>query len=47
MDSTVGFRIPHPRWSQMTERVIDTGDRVKTQPFNGYAGHVAKMYPAL
>ncbi len=45
--SNVNPKVPHPRWSQMTERVIDTGDRVKTQPFNGYASYVAKMYPAL
>src|SRR6266403_426695 len=37
---------PHPRWSQATERVIDTGDRVKTQPFNGYGNQVAKLYAA-
>ncbi len=45
--SNVNPKVPHPRWSQMTERIIDTGDRVKTQPFNGYASYVAKMYPAL
>lgn len=46
-ESNVNPKVPHPRWSQMTERVIDTGDRVKTQPFNGYGSYVAKMYPAL
>lgn len=46
-ESNVNPKVPHPRWSQMTERVIDTGDRVKTQPFNGYASHVAKMYPTM
>lgn len=46
-ESNVNPKVPHPRWSQMTERVIDTGDRVKTQSFNGYASYVAKMYPAL
>ena len=45
--SNVNPKVPHPRWSQATERVIDTGDRVKTQPFNGYADSVAKMYPPL
>jgi sulfoxide reductase catalytic subunit YedY len=46
-ESNVNPKKPHPRWSQATERLIDTGDRVKTQPFNGYANHVAKMYPAI
>ena len=46
-ESNVNPKVPHPRWSQMTERIIDTGDRVKTQPFNGYASYVAKMYPAI
>ncbi len=44
--SNVNPKVPHPRWSQMTERIIDTGDRVKTQPFNGYGSYVATMYPA-
>ena len=35
---------PHPRWSQATERLIDTGARVPTQPFNGYGDFVAKLY---
>jgi len=46
-ESNVNPWKPHPRWSQATERLIDTGDRVKTQIFNGYGSHVAKMYPAL
>jgi len=36
--------VPHPRWSQATERVVDTGDRVKTFLYNGYANEVAKLY---
>jgi len=35
------------RWSQATERLIDTGDRVRTQSFNGCADQVAKLYPSL
>ena len=46
-ESNVNPKVPHPRWSQATERVIDTGDRVRTQPFNGYASYVAALYPAL
>ncbi len=43
-ESNVNPAVPHPRWSQATERVIDTGDRIRTQPFNGYASMVAKLY---
>ena len=43
-ESNVDPSIPHPRWSQATERLIDSGDRVKTLPYNGYADQVAKLY---
>ena len=43
-ESNVDPSIPHPRWSQATERMIDTGLRVKTQPYNGYGLHVASLY---
>lgn len=41
--------VPHPRWSQATERRIGTGgffgaDRRETLMFNGYADEVADMY---
>ncbi|MCB9765519.1 MAG: protein-methionine-sulfoxide reductase catalytic subunit MsrP [Alphaproteobacteria bacterium] len=36
--------IPHPRWSQATDRVIPTGERVKTPMYNGYAAQVAGLY---
>ncbi len=36
--------IPHKRWSQATERIIPTGERVPTLPYNGYADWVALMY---
>jgi sulfoxide reductase catalytic subunit YedY len=44
-ESNVNPDVPHPRWSQATERMIDTGDRVKTQMFNGYGKYVAALYP--
>lgn len=44
-ESNVNPKIPHPRWSQAFERLIDTGDRVRTQPFNGYGNQVARLYP--
>jgi methionine sulfoxide reductase catalytic subunit len=44
-ESNVDPRVPHPRWSQATERMVDTGERVPTQYLNGYAGLVGKLYP--
>lgn len=41
----VNPKIPHPRWSQASERVIPTGERIATLPFNGYAAQVAGLYP--
>lgn len=43
-ESNVNPAVPHPRWSQATERLIDSGDRVKTQPYNGYGKYVANLY---
>lgn len=42
--------VPHPRWSQATERQIGAGffaPRVDTQLFNGYAEQVAGMYDGM
>jgi sulfoxide reductase catalytic subunit YedY len=36
--------IPHPRWSQAMEKLIDTGERRPTLPFNGYGEWVAGLY---
>ena len=33
--------VPHPRWSQATERLLGTGERVPTQLYNGYAEECA------
>jgi sulfoxide reductase catalytic subunit YedY len=35
--------VPHPRWSQATERLLGTGQVVPTLPFNGYADLVASL----
>jgi len=43
-ESNVDPKVPHPRWSQATERLVDTGDRVPTLPYNGYGDQVAKYY---
>lgn len=39
--------VPHPRWSQATERRIGELSRRKTLPFNGYAEQVAKLYDGM
>ena len=39
--------VPHPRWSQATERRIGETSRIKTMLFNGYAEEVAHLYPDL
>ncbi|MFM7201603.1 MAG: protein-methionine-sulfoxide reductase catalytic subunit MsrP [Myxococcota bacterium] len=36
--------VPHPRWSQATERMIGTGERRPTQLYNGYGEQVAALY---
>jgi len=43
-ESNVDPAVPHPRWSQATERMVDTGDRVRTRPYNGYGAEVASLY---
>jgi sulfoxide reductase catalytic subunit YedY len=43
-ESNVNPKVPHPRWSQAVERMIDTDDRVKTQLYNGYGSYVARLY---
>ena len=35
---------PHPRWSQATEKLIDTGERRATLPYNGYGEWVSQLY---
>lgn len=44
-ESNVNPNVDHPRWSQATERIIDTGSRVRTKLYNGYGDYVAKLYP--
>jgi sulfoxide reductase catalytic subunit YedY len=43
--------VDHPRWSQRTERRIGGGslfgNRIETQPFNGYGEHVAQLYAGM
>ncbi|MEA3336189.1 MAG: protein-methionine-sulfoxide reductase catalytic subunit MsrP [Chloroflexota bacterium] len=39
--------VPHPRWSQRTERRIGETKRRATLPFNGYADQVAHLYDGM
>lgn len=45
--ANINPEVPHPRWSQATERLISTGDRVPTRLFNGYGEWVAGLYEGL
>lgn len=45
--ANVNPEVPHPRWSQATERALATGERVPTLLFNGYGEFVADMYKGL
>ena len=36
--------VPHPRWSQATERDLGTSQRVATKLYNGYGAQVAHLY---
>lgn len=42
--SNVDPTVPHPRWSQATERLIGVDERVKTLPYNGYGEYVGSLY---
>lgn len=45
--ANVNPEVPHPRWSQATERRIGTVGRIDTQMFNGYGEYVADMYAGM
>jgi sulfoxide reductase catalytic subunit YedY len=45
--ANVNPEVAHPRWSQASERVLGTGDRVATLLFNGYGDFVADMYRGM
>jgi sulfoxide reductase catalytic subunit YedY len=39
--------VAHPRWSQATENVLGTNDRIPTQLYNGYAEYVSDLYKSM
>jgi len=45
--ANVNPAVAHPRWSQATERLIGTNERVPTQIWNGYGDQVASLYQGL
>ncbi len=45
--ANVNPEVDHPRWSQATERVLETGDKIPTQLFNGYGEQVAYLYEGM
>jgi methionine sulfoxide reductase catalytic subunit len=45
--ANVNPEVPHPRWSQASERVLGTNERVPTQIFNGYGEFVSGLYEGL
>jgi len=45
--ANVNPAVPHPRWSQATEELIGTGQRVPTRIYNGYGEQVASLYAGM
>lgn len=45
--SNVNPDVPHPRWSQSSERQIGELCRRRTLPFNGYAAEVDHLYEGM
>ena len=48
-EANVNPNVPHPRWSQATERVLSEGaswswEKRPTLPYNGYGEYVASLY---
>lgn len=39
--------VPHPRWSQASEQLLGSEERVPTLLFNGYGEQVAELYKGL
>lgn len=45
--ANVNPNVPHPRWSQATERRIGESGRIDTLMFNGYEDEVAYLYDGM
>ncbi|WP_422002997.1 protein-methionine-sulfoxide reductase catalytic subunit MsrP [Reyranella sp.] len=42
--ANVNPKVPHPRWSQATEKPLGSSERIPTLLYNGYAEFVAGLY---
>ena len=45
--ANVNPEVPHPRWSQATERPLGQQERIPTELFNGYGEQVAHLYTGM
>ncbi|HEY0836347.1 MAG TPA: protein-methionine-sulfoxide reductase catalytic subunit MsrP [Azospirillum sp.] len=45
--ANVNPEVPHPRWSQATERLLGSDERVPTLMYNGYGDFVADLYKGM
>ena len=45
--ANVNPEVPHPRWSQATERLLGNDQRVPTRIYNGYGEFVAGLYTGM
>jgi len=45
--ANVNPEVPHPRWSQASERVLGTNERRPTLKWNGYGEFVAHLYDGI
>ncbi len=45
--ANVNPEVPHPRWSQASERLLGMDERVPTRLYNGYGEFVAHLYAGL
>ena len=45
--ANVNPKVPHPRWSQATEKPLGTSERIPTLIYNGYGEYVAQLYTGM
>ena len=45
--ANVNPAVPHPRWSQASEKILGTDERVPTRIYNGYGEFVAGLYDGM
>ncbi len=45
--ANVNPAVPHARWSQASERLLGTDERVPTKIYNGYGDYVAGLYSGM